>query len=634
MNLVRTTAFHVSALILGPLWFTVLVTGWATGLGLLVTLLGLPVIVLTLMAAREGIAAEVLLARRLLAADVAAPARLPGWSLRGRLADPAIWRGQAYLLARFAGGLAIGTTLLSVWATAVGLLVAPLWYWTLPEGIELGLFQVDRLWIAFAIMPLGIVVGIVGALLTRLSETGWRRLAEWLLPGSIERDPGQPLPSVAPALRTTLAVTAALEGLCVLLWALTGRTSAWPAWTALGLFIPAGVHAAVLYAPRFAPSPRWRGWTRQAGVSLVAWIVCLGAWAVPGTGYFWPVWPLLGMAIGLGVKALLTYGAESEAAVLTPRMDELTRTRAGAVGARDDELARIERDLHDGAQARLVAVAMNLGLAEDRLTRDPDGARELVLEAQQQARSAIKELRDLARGIAPPVLADRGLQAAVEALAVTTPLDVSVTGSTGPRPDAAIERAAYFVAAEALANAAKHAGATRIAITLQRTADRLTVEVADDGRGGANPAGSGIAGLRARVEAVDGHLDVESPSGEGTIIRRIASMRVVIAEDLVLLRDGLARLLHGHEFDVVAQCEDADGPAASDRAHKPDLAIVDVRLPPDYRDEGLRAALEARRRRPHLTVLMPRQYVESGVRRRAAGRRPRRRRLPAEGAGL
>jgi signal transduction histidine kinase len=518
VSYLRTLAFHLSALVLGPVWFAVLVVGWATGLGLVVTLLGLPVIWLTLVVARELIAFEIRLARDLLGAEVAAPPRRQGWALRERAADPGVWRGQLYLLLRFMLGLVYATVLLSCWAAALGLVVAPLWYWALPDGIQLGLFDVDTLWLAFAVIPLGLVVGAVALGLTKLSEVSWRALVERLLPVGLERGDGERLPSLAPRLRHTLVIAAGIETLMLVLWALTGRTSAWPAWTALGLFVPVGIHASLVLAGEVADRRRAGLW-RQAGISATAMVVCLGAWVVAGHDYFWPVWPLLGMLIGLGVKALVAYGASSERDVLAPRMEQLTRTRAGAVDARDEELRRIERDLHDGAQARLVAVAMNLGLAEDRLDRDPDGARELVLEAQLQARSAIKELRDLARGIAPPVLADRGLLEAVKALAVTSPLNVSVHGDPGARPGAAVERAAYFVAAEALANASKHARAGHIAITLRRLPDRLVVEVRDDGVGGANPSGPGLAGLRARVEAIDGRLTVESASGAGTMIR-------------------------------------------------------------------------------------------------------------------
>jgi signal transduction histidine kinase len=200
------------------------------------------------------------------------------------------------------------------------------------------------------------------------------------------------------------------------------------------------------------------------------------------------------------------------------RIEELTSTRAGAVDAQDAELRRIERDLHDGAQARLVALGMSLGLAEQRLEADPDEARQLLVEAKLGAREALEELRDLARGIHPPVLADRGLGAAVAALAARSPIEVSVS-VVGERPPAAVESAAYFVTAEALANAIKHAAAHHVEVRIARGADKLSVEVKDDGPGGADPSGSGLTGLRRRVEALDGRLIVDSPAGGPTVIR-------------------------------------------------------------------------------------------------------------------
>jgi signal transduction histidine kinase len=204
---------------------------------------------------------------------------------------------------------------------------------------------------------------------------------------------------------------------------------------------------------------------------------------------------------------------------LAARVEHLTETRAGAVSAASAELHRIERDLHDGAQARLVALAMDLGMAEERFDRDPEGARELVGEARQEAKRALAELRDLARGIHPAVLADRGLDAAISALAARSPVPVGVDVTTGRLPDP-VESAAYFVVAEALTNAAKHAQAAEIGVRIARHRDLLIVEVIDDGVGGADPSkGSGLRGLADRVAAVDGHLTVTSPPGGPTVIR-------------------------------------------------------------------------------------------------------------------
>jgi signal transduction histidine kinase len=204
---------------------------------------------------------------------------------------------------------------------------------------------------------------------------------------------------------------------------------------------------------------------------------------------------------------------------LAERVEVLTTTRAGAVDAQAAELQRIERDLHDGAQARLVALAMNLGMAEDKFDTDPAQARELLAEARGEARTALTELRDLARGIHPPILSDRGLTAAVTALAARSPLSVTIEADElKERQPPAVEAAAYFLVAEALANAAKHSRALRVLVVLRRDGERLHVEVADDGLGGADPNGSGLLGLRRRIEALDGKLQLVSPPGGGTTL--------------------------------------------------------------------------------------------------------------------
>jgi signal transduction histidine kinase len=215
-------------------------------------------------------------------------------------------------------------------------------------------------------------------------------------------------------------------------------------------------------------------------------------------------------------RALL---GRSREAALTARVDELTATRAGAVDAAAADLRRIERDLHDGAQARLVALAMDLGMAEERFDRDPEGARALIVEARDEARRALAELRDLARGIRPSLLAERGLGPALEALAGRSGVPAEVEAKLPPVLPAAVELAAWFVTSEALANAAKHAHATRADVRCEVVGGRMSVEVADDGRGGADPDGPGLTGLRRRVEALDGTLVVASPPGGPTIVR-------------------------------------------------------------------------------------------------------------------
>jgi signal transduction histidine kinase len=206
---------------------------------------------------------------------------------------------------------------------------------------------------------------------------------------------------------------------------------------------------------------------------------------------------------------------------LAARVERLTETRAGAVDVAAAELRRIERDLHDGAQARLVALAMDLGMAEERFDRDPDSARELVGEAREEARRALAELRDLARGIRPSLLTERGLGPAIAALASRSPVPARAQVDIDRRPPAAVETAAWFVVSEALANTAKHSGAQRATVWVTRRGDDLRVEVVDDGRGGADPAGAGLHGLALRVAALDGTLEVNSPPGGPTVVRAV-----------------------------------------------------------------------------------------------------------------
>lgn len=228
----------------------------------------------------------------------------------------------------------------------------------------------------------------------------------------------------------------------------------------------------------------------------------------------------LGRAHGAIVRAVLGSSTRQE---LEARVDQLRVSRDASVDAAAIELRRIERDLHDGAQQRLVGLAMDLGLARERLVNGADPARalELVERAHDQSKRAVAELRDLVRGIHPVVLMDRGLDAALSALASRSPVpvDVDVVLPAGVRPPASVEATAYFVVAETLTNVAKHSRASQASVRVVRLGDRLVVEVRDDGRGGAvvAPAG-GLAGLHDRVLAAEGTMTLRSPEGGPTTI--------------------------------------------------------------------------------------------------------------------
>jgi signal transduction histidine kinase len=205
-------------------------------------------------------------------------------------------------------------------------------------------------------------------------------------------------------------------------------------------------------------------------------------------------------------------------AELRARLDDLRSSRARIVQAGDTERRRLERNLHDGAQQRILAVSFALGLAESRLPADPSDARAIVTAARQELGQALEELRELARGIHPAILTSRGLDGALQALAMSAPVPVELAVGADRLPPA-VEAAAYYLIAEAVANATRHARARAVSVAVARRDGRVVVTVADDGVGGADPAaGSGLRGLADRVEALDGRLSVRSPAGQGTTI--------------------------------------------------------------------------------------------------------------------
>ena len=393
---------------------------------------------------------------------------------------PGVWRSNSYLFTSFPIGI---TTF--VWVvTMLSLGISTLIIW-IGVPILIALIEGNR---GFAALE--------------------RRRAGWLL--------RTPIPS--------LYLPQHRRGMLGYLHTKLTDSAAWKDLLWLGLLLPVVGLAGFIIAVSF--------WAGALGLTLLpAWY-----WSIPGgveyglitvdtTYEAFAVVPigLVVFALSVPVTRGLALGVGSLArGLLAPserrRVQELERTRAGAVDAQAAELQRIERDLHDGAQARLVALAMDLGMAQEKMATDPEEAQALITGAHSEAKKAIAELRDLSRGIYPAILTDRGLGPALSSIAARNPVEVALDVDLDGRLPAATEAAAYFVTVEALTNVAKHSGAAHARVHIEHKADTLRVEIADDGDGGADAGGGGLTGLRQRVEALDGRLAVQS--GElGTTIR-------------------------------------------------------------------------------------------------------------------
>jgi signal transduction histidine kinase len=391
----RETLYLLLDLVVAVVWLTVLWTLVSTGLGLLITLIGLPILTGAFLLAHHGARLERWRGRALLHATVEdPPARPPRdgwlWKLVDPFTDAMNWREVAYLgLVQPIVGIITFSLAVSAWAASIGLLLGPIsWIWSDPDF-------------------------------------GWN----WA-----DRNTG------------------------------------------------------------------WIGWASVA-VGVVA------LFATP--------WVIRGLAaIDRAILRLI-----DASGTLQRRVANLEETRARTVDVAMADRRQIERDLHDGAQQRLLALGMELSRAIEKFDDDPEEAKRLVTEAHGEVQAAIVELRSLARGIHPAVLTDRGLDAALSSLAARSPVPVRLDADLAERPSASVEATAYFVVAEALANSAKHAEATEIRIRVETRGDRLYVVVSDDGVGGAElPPGGGLAGLRDRVAAVDGSLAVTSPPGGPTLL--------------------------------------------------------------------------------------------------------------------
>jgi signal transduction histidine kinase len=395
------------------------------------------------------------------------------------------WQGQtwlnvAYLLLAFPTGLAYFVVLAVGLAIGVGLAVVVV-------GIGL-LLATLAAWRAFAAVERALARALLGVAIARPADRRGQpltqRVARWL------RDP---------VTWKSLGFVALKFPLGIITFALVG---------CLGFFslVLAFAPLIVLVTP----------------VTVFGWIVDDPLQALPLTVVGTLAVLLLlhlfnGLAWLWGLFARVMLGPST--VQLHERVDDLRDARARIIAAADAERRRIERDLHDGAQQRLVALSLTLGMAETRLSADPAAAAPLIAQAREEAKLAVQELRELASGIHPALLSERGLGPALEALAARAPVPTDVEGLPVPRLPPAVESAAYFVTAEALTNVAKYARAETAAVAVAVEHGRFRLTVRDDGAGGADPAaGSGLRGLRDRVEALDGSLEVDSPAGVGTAV--------------------------------------------------------------------------------------------------------------------
>jgi signal transduction histidine kinase len=304
---------------------------------------------------------------------------------------------------------------------------------------------------------------------------------------------------------------------------LAGPALAAAAFVALGTWLAGILYALVyLYAGRLpAESALHRGMYPSrannlprllGGLDVDAYLTLAGIAALLAAP-----WVTAGVA-ALDARVARTLLGPSRAEELEHRVEQLAQTRAGVVDAADAERRRLERDLHDGTQQRLVSLAMNLGMARAQAASAAE-ARQAIADAHDEAKAALTELRHLIRGLHPPVLEDRGLDAALSGVAARLPIPVRLTVDVPRRPPPVIEAVAYFVVSEGLTNITKHAQASQAEVFVQRSGDRLHIIVSDDGVGGANPArGTGLAGLAKRASSVDGTFEIVSPPGGPTLL--------------------------------------------------------------------------------------------------------------------
>jgi signal transduction histidine kinase len=397
------------------------------------------------------------------------------------------WRSFAYLLA----GMPIGMAWLmaTVTAAALGLVTAPL-------GIGL---------------PLLVCAALSGVALAAVERRRLRLVDPVPIPSSHRAPDG---PGVWPWLVCRLRESATwIELACAPLVCALGLVDF--ALAVLLLALVTGLLSAPLQSlllPHFHQNAAWQQILRDGRSLLAVWLA--GLWAALGSAYLVTAWA--GLRAGLSRRLLVRPPANG----LTAQIAELTRSRARIVDTYESERRRMERDLHDGVQQRLTALIMTIGLARVELADGPPAASSLVARAHGEAKQALEELRDLVHGILPALLADRGLGAAVAAVAEHSSVPVQLEVDLPGRLPDAVESAAYFFVCEGLANVAKHSQGTQATVTIRTAGEMLVVEVRDDGIGGASATGAGgLVGLVDRISALGGAVHLSSPAGGPSVLR-------------------------------------------------------------------------------------------------------------------
>jgi len=439
------------------------------------------------------------------ASNAAARYRRVPWS-------PRAWRQALYLFAAIPAQLVAVTVpaILLYWLTGLRLVVAQDGYASLIWAVWR--WQYLPAWLA------GIAVLILALpALTQMQRHRLRVTADVPIP------PQPPLPAGLSVLGATSVVSSRATWRQLGYHVVAGPVLAVGETAVLGVWL-AGVLYALVYVYAWV-LPR-EGWLHRGqqlgtpGLRTVGFLhIPLDAYLTVGGIVLLMAAPrLTGVVAALDARVARSLLGPSRADELEHRVEHLAQTRAGVVDAADAERRRLERDLHDGTQQRLVALAMNLGMARAQATTAQE-AQNAIAEAHEDVKAALTELRNLIRGLHPAVLEDRGLDAALSGVAARMLVPVRLTVDLTRRPPPVIEAVAYFVVSEALANVAKHAQASQVAVFVQRAGDRLHVIVSDDGVGGADPArGTGLAGLAKRASSVDGTFEITSPAGGPTLL--------------------------------------------------------------------------------------------------------------------